>query len=143
MAKFEEPFEDTKQIFQTVIDGTDLERNVNIKILTNNKLKEIGTVTKTNELVQFLSSENIIIQVNEEVFEMLDELQKTLVADSLVTAIEYDAEKGKISLRKPDVVGHSGVITKYGERVFLNTLETIKLTFAQLKGKKEEEGVEA
>lgn len=138
MAKFEEPFDDTKAIFKTVIDGTDLERVINIKILTNNKLKEIGTVTKTNDLVEFLSSENIIIQVNEEVFEQLDEVQQILVADSLITSIEYDNEKDKLSIRKPDVVGHSGVIAKYGEKVFLNTLEVIKIAFEQAKEKKEE-----
>ena len=64
MATFEEPFDDTKELFKTVIDGTDLERVINIKILSNNKLKEIGKVSKSTDLVKFLSSEDIVIQLN-------------------------------------------------------------------------------
>ena len=138
MAKFEEPFEDTKLIFKTVIDGTDLERVINIKLLTNNKLKEVGKVSKTNDLVQFMTSEDIVIQINEEVFEKLDELQQIIVAEALVAHIEYDFEKDKLSINKPDVMGHSGVISKFGDKVYLNTLEIIRETFNSLKEQKEE-----
>jgi hypothetical protein len=142
MAKFEEPFDDTKEVFRTVIDGTDLERVINIKILSNNKLKEIGKVSKSTDLVKFLSSEDIIIQVNEEVFEKLDELQQIIVAEALVAHIEYNFEKDKLSINKPDVMGHSGVISKFGDKVYLNTLEIIREAFNSLKEQKEEQGSE-
>jgi len=142
MAKFEEPFDDTKEVFRTVIDGTELERVINIKILSNNKLKEIGKVSKSTDLVKFLSSEDIIIQVNEEVFEKLDELQQIIVAEALVAHIEYNFEKDKLSINKPDVMGHSGVISKFGDKVYLNTLEIIREAFNSLKEQKEEQGSE-
>jgi len=143
MATFEEPFDDTKEIFKTVIDGTDLERVVNIKLLTNNKLKEIGKVSKSTDLVKFLSSEDIVIQINEEVFEKLDELQQIIVAEALIAHIEYNFDKDRLSINKPDVMGHSGVIAKFGDKVYLNTLEIIRETFNSLKEQKEEEGTEA
>jgi len=143
MATFEEPFDDTKEIFKTIIDGTDLERVVNIKLLTNNKLKEIGKVSKSTDLVKFLSSEDIVIQINEEVFEKLDELQKIIVAEALIAHIEYDFEKDRLSINKPDVMGHSGVIAKFGDKIYLNTLEIIRETFNSLKEQKEEEGTAA
>jgi len=139
MAKFEQPFPDTQDIFQTVIDGTDLERNVNIKLLTNNRLKEIGKVTKTNDLVQYLSSEDVIIQINEEVFEKLDELQQIIVAESLLAYVSFDMEKEKLTISKPDVMGHSVVISKFGDKVYLNTLKIIKEVFNQQKEKKAED----
>ena len=143
METFEEPFDDTKEIFKTIIDGTDLERVVNIKLLTNNKLKEIGKVSKSTDLVKFLSSEDIVIQINEEVFEKLDELQKIIVAEALIAHIEYDFEKDRLSINKPDVMGHSGVIAKFGDKIYLNTLEIIRETFNSLKEQKEEEGTAA
>ena len=139
MATFEEPFDDTKELFKTVIDGTDLERVINIKILSNNKLKEIGKVSKSTDLVKFLSSEDIVIQLNEEVFEKLDELQQIIVAEALIAHIEYDFEKDRLSINKPDVMGHSGVIAKFGDKVYLNTLEIIRETFNSLKEAKAEE----
>jgi len=143
METFEEPFDDTKEIFKTIIDGTDLERVVNIKLLTNNKLKEIGKVSKSTDLVKFLSSEDIVIQINEEVFEKLDELQKIIVAEALIAHIEYDFEKDRLSINKQDVMGHSGVIAKFGDKIYLNTLEIIRETFNSLKEQKEEEGTAA
>ena len=49
MAKFEEPFDDTKKIFKEVIDITELERVINFDIVTNNKLKEPFKVGKATD----------------------------------------------------------------------------------------------
>ena len=143
MAKYETPFEDTQLIFKRVIDGTGLARNVSIKILTNNKLKQIGKVTKTNPLVHYLCSEDIIIELNESVFEHLTDLQKIIVAESLVAYIQYDLDKDKLVIGKPDVIGHSGVISKFGQKVYLNLLEVIKEIYNQRNDQHTEKEPEA
>lgn len=143
MAKFETPFEDTLKIFQSVIDSTDLERLITFDIVTNNKLKEIGKVSKTNDYEKHKTSVDVKIFINEEVFEKLDEVQQLIVAESLLAYVSYNFEKDTLSISKPDVMGHSGVISKFGDKLYLNTLEVVRTTFASLKQSKDEENVEA
>lgn len=143
MAKFETPFDDTLGIFQGVIDGTDLERVLNFDIVTNNKLKEPFKVAKTNDYEKHKTSVDVKIFINEELFEKLDEVQQLIIADSALAYVGYDFEKDKLTITKPDVMGHSGVISKFGDKVYLNTLEVIRATFESLKQTKEEIGVEA
>lgn len=143
MAKFETPFDDTKEIFQQVITATDLERLLTFDLVTNNKLKEMFKVAKTNEYEKHKTGVDVKIFVNEEVFETLDEVQQVIVAESALAYVAYDFEKDKLSISKPDVMGHSGVISKFGDKIYLNTLEVIKASFNQLKEQKEEQGAEA
>jgi len=143
MTKFEEPFDDNKSIFKEVIDATELERVVTFDIVTNNKLKEAFKVSKTNDYEKHRTNVDVKILINEEVFEKLDEIQQLIVAEAALAYVAYDFEKDKLTISKPDVLGHSGVITKFGDKVYLNTLEIIKQTFSSLKEQKEEEGATA
>ncbi len=139
MAKFETPFDDTLKTFQTIIDVTDLERVITFDIVTNNKLKEIGKVSKTNDYEKHKTGVDVKIFINEEVFEKLDEIQQVIVAESLIAYVSYNYEKDTLTISKPDVMGHSGVISKFGDKLYLNTLEIIKAVFASLKETKDEE----
>ena len=139
MAKFETPFDDTKEIFQQVITATDLERLLTFDLVTNNKLKTVFSVAKTNEYEKHKTGVDVKIFVNEEVFETLDDAQQVIVAESALAYVEYDNEKDKLSISKPDVMGHSMVIAKFGDKIYLQTLEVIKASFNQLKEQKEEE----
>ena len=143
MTKFEEPFDDTKQIFKAVIDATDLERILTFDLVTNNKLKEAFKVAKTNDYEKHKTSVDVKIFINEEVFEKLDEVQQIIVAEAALAYVSYDFEKDKLTISKPDVMGHSGVFSKFGDKLYLNTLEIIKEAFNSLKEQKEEEGADA
>ena len=46
MAKFEEPFEDTQDLYNEVIKTAGLDQYVNITILVNNKAKELFKINK-------------------------------------------------------------------------------------------------
>jgi len=142
MAKFETPFDDTQEIFNGVIGSTDLERVLEFDLVTNNKLKEIFKVAKTNDYEKHKTGVDVKIFINEDVFEKLDELQKVIVAESALAYVSYDYDKDRLTISKPDVLGHSGVISKFGDKVYLNTLQVIKETFSQLKEQKEEQGEE-
>lgn len=142
MAKFETPFDDTKLTFQQVIDSTDLENYITFDLVTNNKLKEVFKVAKANDYEKHKTSVDVKIFINEDVFEKLDEIQQVIVAESALAYVSYDLEKDKLTISKPDVMGHSGVISKFGDKVYLNTLSVIRETFSQIKEQKEETGVE-
>jgi hypothetical protein len=133
MAKFEQPFEDTKAIFDGVIVNSDLDRYVNIEVLVNNRQKEIYKPIKTNDLTKFKTSVDVFIIVNEKVFDQLDEVQKVIVADEALSGIHYDTEKDKLVVTKTDFTTYSGILRKYGADRCVELKELIKLIYAQEK----------
>lgn len=136
MAKYEEPFPDTQNNFSKFITEADLERFVNIKILTVNTLKEIGKVVKANDLVAHMTGEDVIILLNESVYEHLTDIQKEIVIKDLLARINFDAEKDKLSIVVPDFQGFSLILDKYQYPVVKALDTTIKTIF---QAQKEEE----
>lgn len=132
MAKFHEVFADFEALFTNFIDQIDSLREVKINILGNNRLKEISKVVKANDLLKHLTDVDIIILINEEVFEKLEADQQMLVVEEAVAKIYFDAEKGSIKIIKPDIPsGFSLVMQKYGLQKYLETHLLIKEIFAQ------------
>ncbi len=136
MAKFEEVFDDTKELFEKALADSGLEQNVNVKILANNKLKELGKVVKANDLLKHMTNEDVVILLNEMIFEQLDDEQKTMVVDELLAEIYFDAEKSKLTLVKPDLCTFSLLLQKYTYAEYQRLRETVK---AILAAKEEEE----
>jgi alpha-D-ribose 1-methylphosphonate 5-triphosphate synthase subunit PhnI len=131
MAKFEEVFPDTQNLFNRIIDTADLQRFVNIKILSNDKLKEVGKVVKANDLVRHMTNEDLIIIINEKIFEQLDEAQQIMQAEELIASIHYDNENDKLVITKPDIVTYSGLVSKYSWEDYIRLRESIKSLFSQ------------
>lgn len=137
MAKFLEILPSNEKIFDEVIRATDLERNVNIKILANNTQKEIYKIIKANDLVKHMTSEDIIIVINEKIFDQLEEQQKLIVADDAIAGIHCNLETGKVVVNKPEMNIHPGVVRKYTFPIYERVHETIKSLFEKEKNKKE------
>lgn len=131
MAKYEEVFEDTQALFDNFIAQIDNLREVNIKILAQNSLKEIGKVVKANDLVRHMTSEDIIILLNETIFEQLEDEQKLMVIEELIAQVYYDDEKSKVTIIKPDLTTFSLLLVKYGTEKYLRLRESIKAVLAQ------------
>jgi hypothetical protein len=131
MAKFEEVFQDTQVLFNNFIGQIENLNGVNIKILAQNRLKEIGKVVKANDLVKHMTNEHIIILLNEQIFEQLDEEQKLMVVEELIARIYFDDEKEKLSIVNPDVNTFSLLLRKYGYDKYEVLHESIKALFSQ------------
>ena len=126
MAKFEEVYEDTLTLFQKHIDQTSIPRMVKIKILSNDAIKkEFGKVSKTNDIVKFMTDYDVVIQVNEPIFDQLDDKQKEYVVRDLLAQIVYDMEKDKISIVSHDITTFSGVLRNYDIDTYLSIKESI------------------
>lgn len=126
MAKFEEVYEDTLSLFQKHIDQTSIPRMVKIKILSNDAIKkEFGKVSKTNDIVKFMTDYDVVIQVNEPIFDQLDEKQKEYVVRDLLAQIVYDMEKDKISIVSHDITTFSGVLRNFDIDTYLSIKESI------------------
>jgi len=130
MAKFEEVFQDTRDLFTNLISKIDSLSEITIDILAVNKLKEIGKVSKTSDLVKYKTSDDVVILLNEKVFEQLEYEQKQMVVEGLVAQIYYDLEKGKISIIKPDFTTFSLLLDKYGAEKCLTLNTLIKEIFS-------------
>jgi hypothetical protein len=126
MAKFEEVYEDTLELFQKHINLTSIPRMVKIKILSNDSIKkEFGKVSKASEIVKFMTDYDVVIQINEPIFDQLEERQKEYVVKDLLAQICYDMEKDKISILSPDITTFSGVLRNYDIDTYLSIKESM------------------
>lgn len=137
MAKFEEPFEDTQALFTKVIIAAGLGSVLNVKILANNKAKDIFKVTKANDLLNYRTGDDVIIILNEKIFEGLTDEQKEIVVEEAISFISFDFENDKVSISTPDFLAHSGILRKYGFNVIEVVRETVKTLY---QAEKDEEG---
>lgn len=133
MAKYEEPFEDTTDLYDKYIEKAGLSNFINITVLTNNKAKDIYKVNKANELLKYRTGDDIIIVINENVLDKLDEADKEMVIEESISSIHYNTEKDRIEISKPDVVTFSGILSKHGFEKWNRVRETISLLFESEK----------
>lgn len=113
MAKYEEPFEETQDLYNQLIEQAGLSNFVNITILTDNKAKKIFNPVKANELLKYRTGDDIIIILNEKIFDQLTQEQRIIVAEESLAGISFDSEKDRIVINKPDVVTFSGILNKH------------------------------
>lgn len=144
MAKYSEIDPTNRAVFDETIDGVALE-GVNIKILANNAQKEIGKVIKANDLLKHMTEEDVIITINEKIYDQLSNQQKLIVADDLIAGIHLNLDTERLVINKPDMSVYTGVIRKYTFPIYEQLYETIKSLFEKEKNKKEAgvEGVDA
>jgi hypothetical protein len=134
MAKFEEFYEDTLELFQKHIEQSQIPRLVKIKILSNDSIKrEFGKVSKTSDIVKFMTDYDIVIQVNEPIFDQLEGTQKEYVVKDLLAQIVYDIDKDKISIVSHDITTFSGVLRHYDIDTYLSIKESMVTLLEQKK----------
>jgi hypothetical protein len=114
MAKYTEVFEETQDLYNQLIESAGLSNYVNITLLANDKAKEIFKVNKANELLKYRTGDDIIIVLNEKVFDQLTPEQRVIVAEESLASIHFNTEKDRIEISKPDVVTFSGILAKHG-----------------------------
>jgi len=129
MAKFEEPFEDTQALFNDVISETGMDNYLNITVLSNNTAKEIFKVNKANELLKHITKFDVIIVLNEKIFDQLPDDQKRIIVEEAVAYISFDTEKDKLVITTPDFTSHSGILRKHGFETVERVRESIKTLY--------------
>jgi hypothetical protein len=138
MAKYEQPYEDTTDLYDKIIEKTGLKNYINITVLNNSKAKEIFKVNKANELLKYRTNDDVIIVINENAMDKLTPEQKEMVVVESLASIHYNVEKDRLEISKPDVVTFSGILSKYGFENWNNLRETINLLFQSEKQTQEE-----
>ena len=133
MAKFEEVYQETLDEFKTHIDNSNIPGFINIKILSNNTIKDFGSVTKSQDIIKFMTDYDVIIQINEPIFDKLQNDQKEYVVKDLLARIVYEMEKDKLTIVQPDVTTFSGVLRQYDIDHYMSIKESIVTLLEQKK----------
>tara|TARA_R110002050_G_scaffold34397_2_gene86787 strand:+ start:5253 stop:5660 length:408 start_codon:yes stop_codon:yes gene_type:complete len=135
MGKFETPFEDTLETFKNLISVAELDRYINIDIVSDNNMKKIYSVSKTNEYTKFKVGVDATIFLNELIFEQLNDLHRTIVAEEAIAALYFNTEKDKLEVKTPDVKTFSGILAKYKDH-YESLQESIRTLYEMEKNKK-------
>jgi hypothetical protein len=138
MAKYEEPFEDTQSLFNEVIDAAGLAQYVNITVLTDNKAKKIFDPIKASNLLKYRTGDDVIIVLNEKIFEQLPADQKRIVVEEAIAYISFDTENDKVVITKPDFMAHTVILRKHTFAVIDVVRESIKTLYQAEKEAEEE-----
>jgi len=138
MAKYEDVFEETQDLYNQVINQSTLGNSVNITILADNKAKDIFKVNKANDLLKFRTGDDIIIVLNEKIFDQLTPEQRLIVVEESLGSISWDNDKDRLVITKPDVVTFSGVLAKHTFATWDTLRESIKTLYSAEKQAEDE-----
>lgn len=138
MAAYNEPHQETTNLYNQAIDTADLARYINITIVVNDRAKEIFKVVKANDLLKFRTQDDVLIVINEKILDRLTPEQRVVVVEESLASISYDTEADKLMINKPDVVTFSGVLQKYTFANWNVIRECIKALYAAEKALEDE-----
>lgn len=133
MAKFDEPFEDTQALYDEKIQAVGLDQFINITVVVNNTAKELFKVNKANDLLKYRTGDDVLIVLNEKIFEQLTDAQKHIVVEDSLASIHFDTEKDRLIITKPDVIAYSGILSKFTFETWNVVRESIKTLYAAEK----------
>ena len=133
MAKFDEPFEDTQALYDEKIKAIGLDQFINITVVVNNTAKDLFKVNKANDLLKYRTGDDVLIVLNEKIFEQLTDAQKHIVVEDSLASIHFDTEKDRLIITKPDVIAYSGVLSKFTFETWNVVRESIKTLYAAEK----------
>ncbi len=134
MPEYLDPFPSTTEAFDKVIAETGLDQFINIVILADNKAKKIFVVKKATPIHKHRVDDDIIIVLNEFVFDKLSETQRIIVIEDAISRISFSDDK--LSITTPDVTVNKLVLTKFGVDDYFVLQDTINLIYSQEKDKK-------
>ena len=125
-----ELFKDVEDKFLNAISAADLEHKVNIKVLGCNTQKTVTKVAKATPILRYLGKTDVIITVNEVIFEQLNDLHKSMVVDETLAEISWDNDKDKLVISKPDFATFTLILQKYTCDEMLAERDIVKAAYS-------------
>lgn len=112
--KFYDLSDDVIATFMEIYNSKSFPTNIGFRFLGASKQKQLIKLKKLTDDLQFVIGKDIIVYVNEEVFDKFDEESKRILIEQELDTIWVDANTGKIKSVKPDLTTFSGLVNKYG-----------------------------
>jgi hypothetical protein len=118
--QYEEPSEELVEFFESRLESTTIAKFLVFKVLSDPKqLKDAVKIVKNSKLANFLSEGiDFAIIVNETVYDQLTPEQQTIAIDESLAGVSV-SDTDVVSLNKPDLYTHTGVMRKYGDTAVL------------------------
>lgn len=133
--QYQEVHQDVKGEFDSVIIRLELDNFMNIKVLGDEKQKkEVIKIKKIDDLNYHLHKEDIVLTVNQSIFEQLPPDLKVLAIEDALARISFNREKDAIQSNVEDVKTFSLVLDKHGYEKYHVLKESIKTLYAKLGG---------
>ena len=133
--KYDEVHPDVQNEFDSVILTTNLDNLMNIKVLGDERQKkEVIKVQKTNDITYHLTGEDVILTVNQGIFEQLTAEQKVIAIESALAGVSYSHDKELPVTNTADVKTFSGVLSKHGYDKYEVYQESVRTLFAKKEG---------
>lgn len=129
MSKFSEISDEFKELFFEQRDQTSIPNWVEFTLYANNQMKDLYQVRKFDELVEILTSVNIAVLVNEDIFFKLTEDQQLLAVKEMLHGIVVDNENDKLSIEKFNFTTYSGLLEKVGSEPMIAYKESVESLF--------------
>ena len=98
-SKFVDPYDDTLALFTEGLRNAGLVNDVNLLLLVDNKLKNNGKpfkVTKAGDVLKHRTGDDVIIFLNENVFEKLPDDIKALVVVEALAYVSFNSETSTV-----------------------------------------------
>jgi len=130
--KLDGVLKETEDLFSNVLDATSIPKSIRFELIASNDMKEVGKVSKANEILKYMTEIDIVVLINETIFDRLGDDQKKMVIEELLAQVFWDSNSGKIKLIKPDVNTFSLLIKKYGIDFYLGVKDSIASVLNEL-----------
>jgi len=112
--KFYDLSDDVIATFTEIYNSKSFAINIGFKFVGASKQKQLIKLKKLTEDLQYVIGKDIIVYINEEVFEKFDDESTAILIEQELDKIWIDANSGKIKSNKPDLTTFSGIVNKYG-----------------------------
>lgn len=107
--------------------------------LALNKIgKDVGEIVKGSDLLKLKAGKNVVaIALLEEAFNQVDEKTQNMWIEALLSQVEYDSEKERIKVNKPEIAVTTGMYNKY-QGLAVDMAVLAQLTLEQLREEEKE-----
>lgn len=117
MKKTEERYGKTSEDvinFFNEINKTQMTDKISFLFISDSEAKELITIKKINDKFKFVLERDLIVTINEDLFDKFDDISKKLLIEEELSKVNFNYESGKISIGKADFVTNMKTISKYG-----------------------------
>jgi hypothetical protein len=142
MSKYAEISTDVQDYFNFVFDKhTSLGMfNIKCELVSCDTQKNLIELKKNNDVYNYLLETEVVIIINEKVFDLLEEKQRELLFVECLHQLHFDSEKDKLNVVPADVVTYSPIIKKYGIDEYMQCQEVLATAIDQACPKPEPKG---
>lgn len=131
--------EEIVEYFKKIEKSFALPMDVKFTFLSNVKQKKLIKIQKLSDIYSYLLDADVLVIFNEDYFNSFDDQTRIILLEQEIDKIEFDMQKGTISIKEPEINTSYGIIEKYTLKLVENANKLQKEFESQRKEKQKEE----